>query len=189
MGIYKYLKNAWQNNKDESSLQKLYVEWRRQPTTHRVEYPFRLDRARALGYIAKPGIFVVRQRVSSGGHKRPDWSGGRHSSNMGVRLNLRKNYKLIAEERAARKFKNCEVLNSYFVGHDSKNYWFEVIMADRTNPSVLSDKRTSWLSNGAQQGRVFRGLTSSGRKVRGLRNKGMGAEKARPSRRSHFRRM
>lgn len=189
MGVYKYLKDLWQNGNDHDTWQKRYIEWRRQPVTLRIEYPSRLDRARSLGYRGKAGLFLVRQRVSSGSHTRPDWSGGRHSSNSGIRLNLRKNYKLIAEERAARKFTNCEVLNSYFVGHDAKHYWFEVIMVDRTNPSTLSDHRTSWVANGAQKGRVFRGLTSAGRKVRGLRHKGMGAEKARPSRRSHFRRM
>lgn len=188
MGVYKYLKQLWQNDHD-SNMAERYVEWRRQPVTYRIERPTRLDRARALGYHAKQGIFVVRQRVSSGGHTREDWSGGRHSSNSGVRLNLRKNYQLISEERTARKFKNCEVLNSYFVGHDAKNYWYEVIMLDKNHPNTLADHRTSWIANPAHKGRVFRGLTSAGHKVRGLRHKGMGAEKARPSRRSHFRRM
>jgi len=32
--------------------------------------------------------------------------------------------------------------------------------------------------------RVFRGLTSAGKKIRGLRRKGRGAEKVRPSRKA-----
>ena len=38
-----------------------------------------------------------------------------------------------------------------------------------------------------QRGRAFRGLTSAGRKMRGLLNKGRGAEKLRPSIRAHNR--
>lgn len=186
MGLFKYLVKNWRN--DEMSVEtkrdKL-VKMRREPVTLRVERPERLDRARALGYRAKPGIFIVRQRVGRGSHTRPDWSGGRHSHNMGTRLNLRKNYQLIAEERANKKYPNCEVINSYYVLEDGKNYWFEVIMVDRAHPSVLADHRTSGYA--FQAGRVHRGLTSAGRKVRGLRHKGKGAEKARPSRRAHKR--
>jgi large subunit ribosomal protein L15e len=68
--------------------------------------------------------------------------------------------KLIAEERAARRFPNLEVLNSYWVWEDGVHKWFEVLMVDRT---LLPE-----LSLGKGRGRAFRGLTSSGRKVRGL---------------------
>lgn len=187
MGLYKYLSNNWRENIMPAELKReRLIQWRREPVTLRIERPTRLDRARALGYSAKLGIFVVRQRVSRGSHRRPDWSGGRHSSNMGARLNLRKNYRLIAEERTAKVYPNCEVLNSYYVVEDGKHYWYEVIMLDRAHPSVLADKRTSWIAG--EHGRAFRGLTSAGKKVRGLRHKGMGAEKARPSRRAHSRR-
>jgi len=162
------------------------IKWRREPVTTRIERPTRLDRARALGYRAKQGIFIVRQRVSRGSHRRPDWSGGRHSHNMGARLNLRKNYQLIAEERAGESYLNCEVLNSYYVAEDGKNYWYEVILVDKEHPSVLADNRTSWIST--QHGRAYRGLTSAGKKVRGLRYKGLGSEKTRPSRGAYLRR-
>ena len=52
-----------------------------------------------------------------------------------------------------------------------------------TNPGTISQPRLSfdnWKS-AAQRGRVYRGLTSSGKKSRGLRRKGKGAEKIRPS--------
>jgi large subunit ribosomal protein L15e len=104
---------------------------------------------------------------------------------MGARLNLHKNYQAIAEMRANKAFPNCEVLNSYYVAEDGKNYWYEVILADKANPSVLADQKTAWVSTA--HGRTFRGITSAGRKHRGLRNKGKGAEKARPSRRAHSR--
>ncbi len=188
MGLFKYLAQNWRETAMPADLKKQrLIQWRREPATIKVEYPTRLDRAKALGYRAKQGIFVVRQRVSRGSHRREDWSGGRHSHNMGARLNLRKSYKLIAEERAGKQYTNCEVLNSYYVAEDGKNYWYEVILTDRTHPSVLADKRTNWVVE--QHGRVYRGLTSAGRKTRGLRHKGLGLEKARPSRRANLRKL
>ncbi len=185
MGVYKYLAKNWRDQPAELNKANL-VLWRQEPVTKRIENPTRLDRARALGYRAKQGIFLVRQRVSRGSHTRPDWSGGRHSSNMGIRMNLRKSYQLIAEERAANVYPNCEILNSYYVTEDGKHYWFEVIVVDRAHPSVLADHRTNWIAR--QTGRVYRGITGAGRRTRGLLHKGMGSEKARPSRRAHSRR-
>ena len=186
MGLYKYLVQNWRKEAMPAELKRArLIQWRREPATNRIESPTRLDRARALGYRAKQGIFVVRQRVSRGSHRRPDWSGGRHSHNMGARLNLRKNYQMIAEERAADAYLNCEILNSYYVAEDGKHYWYEVIVADRAHPSVVADKRTSWVVK--QRSRVYRGLTGAGRRTRGLLHKGMGSEKARPSRRANLR--
>lgn len=185
MGVYKYLVQAWRSPTVlHDSIKQKMIEWRRQPVTIRVEHPTRLDRARALGYRAKQGIFIVRQRVRRGSHIRPDWSGGRHSHNMGIRMNLHKNYQAIAEERANKAHVNCEVLNSYYVAEDGKNYWYEIILVDRTNPSVIADKRTAWITK--HKGRASRGLTSAGRRTRGLMRKGMGAEKVRPSRRANL---
>lgn len=187
MGVYKYLKKNVASVSKEDRKDKL-VLWRREPVTNRIDYPSRLDRAHAVGYRAKDGMFLVRQRVSRGGHTRPDISGGRHSHNMGIRLNLRKNYRHIAEERCQDAFPNCEVLNSYFADNDGKHYWFEIVMVDKQHPQTLADPRTSWIAEPQHKGRVYRGLTSAGRKTRGLRHKGTGSEKARPSRRAHSRR-
>ena len=60
---------------------------------------------------------------------------------------------------------------------------FEVILVDRSHPVVLADKRLIGIA--AQTGRVFRGVTSAGRRGRGLRSKGQGAEKVRPSRQAN----
>ena len=187
MSINKYLRQSWQ--KPNPDLLKVWrerlIQWRREPSTLRVEHPTRLDRARALGYRAKLGFLVVRQRVGRGGHQRP-WKGGRSSKQMRVKLALRKSYQLIAEERANKKFVNCEVLNSYFVARDGKNAWYEIILVDRTHPAVAADERIAWIAN--QRGRVFRGLTPVGRRMRGLGQKGKGAEKARPSRNAYSKR-
>ena len=190
MGVYKYLKKAWQKKKlPAQEARDRLANFRTEEVTKRLEHPTRLDRARSLGYRAKPGIFIVRQRVTRGPHQRPNFTGGRRPRNMSPRMNLRKDYRLIAEERAVKKYVNCEVVNSYYVGKDGKNFWFEIILADKAHPSVLADKRTSWLAFPANRRRVFRGLTSAGKGIRGLHKKGKGTEKARPSRRANLRRL
>ena len=182
MGYLKYVKQAFRKPSDEQKqLQKTrMIQWRKDPVTLRIDRPTRMDRARSLGYKAKQGIIVVRQRVLRGGHTRPRINHGRRPSRNHTRKNLDKNYQQICEERAAKKFVNCEVLGSYFVGKDGKHNWYEVLLVDRMNPQVLHDKNL--LGIAAQRGRVFRGVTSAGRKSRGLQNKGQGAEKLRPSR-------
>ena len=154
----------------------------------KIEHPSNLARARKLGFKAKQGIIVARVRVrkGSGGHKRP--VAGRRPKAMGVNKLTRKiSIQSIAEHRAARKFTNCEVLNSYWVGEDGKSKYFEVILVDTANPSIVNDKDLNWLLEKQHSGRAFRGLTSSGKKGRGLLNKGFGAEKVRPSLRAHDR--
>lgn len=99
---------------------------------------------------------------------------------MGVKkITSKKSLKRIAEERAARKFPNLEVLNSYWVWEDGVYKWFEVILVDPHHPVIKSDPDINWICEPQHRGRVFRGLTSEGRKNRGLRKKGKGAEKVR----------
>lgn len=175
MGAYKYIKENWGKNR---ILQRdRLTKWRSEPATVKVDHPTRLDRAHALGYKAKQGVFIVRQRIERGGRMRPKFRKGRKPKNMRRRLVLDMNYQSVAEQRAVKKYPNCEVLNSYFVGKDGINYWFEVIMVDRMHPAVLKDKNLMEIAK--QKRRVFRGRTSSERKSRGLRRKGFGAEKVR----------
>ncbi len=165
MGLYKYLKQNW--GKDKALQRQRLIDWRTEPVTVKLDHPSRLDRAHALGYKAKQGIFVVRQRIERGGRMRPAFKKGRKPKKRRRRLVLDMNYQSVAEQRAVKKFPNCEVLNSYFVGQDGINYWFEIIMIDRTHPAVIADKQLKWISE--QKGRVFRGKTSAERKSRGLR--------------------
>ncbi len=187
---YAYIREAWKNPW-EGYVGKLMWErlqrWRREPAVVRIERPTRLDRARALGYKAKKGVIVVRVRIRRGGRRAGRPNKGRKTKSLMVsRLTPKKSLQWIAEERAARKYPNMEVLNSYWVGEDGKHKWFEVILVDRAHPAIQSDKNLSGIAR--QRGRVFRGLTSSARKSRGLRRKGRGAEKVRPSYRANFRR-
>jgi large subunit ribosomal protein L15e len=152
-------------------------QWRKENTVTRIERPTNTERARSLGYKAKQGIVVARVRVPKGKRKRPMPSGGRVPKRAGRFFSLGKSKQVVAEEKAARKFPNLEVLNSYNVGKDGESIWFEVILADREHPAISKDLK--WIMS--SKGRAFRGRTSAGRKSRGLMNKGRGAEKVRPS--------
>ena len=185
---YKYLAEAWSKPEksfvDELMRQRL-IEWRRQPTIYRIEKPTRLDRARKLGYKAKQGFVVVRVRVRRGGLRKQRPKAGRRPKRMGVKkFKPAKSLRLIAEERAARKFPNLEVLNSYWVGEDGRSKWFEVLMVDPNHPAIKADKDINWICRRQHRGRVFRGLTSASKKVRSLRRRGKGAEKFRPSKKA-----
>ena len=189
MALTQYLRQLWRKPTPATTLlfKERLVRWRTEPVTVRVLRPTRLDRARALGYKPKSGLFVVRQRMLRGGRKRPTIKKGRRSKHMRHRKVLGKNYQQIAEERVNRRFINCEVLGSYYVARDGRHYWYEVVIADRHHPVVRSST-VGWVAAKQHRLRSLRGLTSAARKARGLRNKGKGAEKARPSSRAHGRR-
>ena len=103
------------------------------------------------------------------------------------RLTPKKSIQWIAEERAADKFPNTEVLNSYYVGEDGRYKYYEVILVDTEQPQIKSDPRINWITSDSHNGRTYRGLTSAGYKGRGLRTGRTGANKSRPSIRSNGR--
>ncbi len=185
---YKYIAEAWAKSErsyvDELMRQRL-IEWRKQPTITRIEKPTRLDKARKLGYKAKQGIVIARTRVRRGGLRKQRPKAGRRPKRMGVlKFKPAKSLRLIAEERTAKKFPNLQVLNSYWVGEDGRSKWFEVIMVDPNHPAIKADKNLNWITQKQHTKRVFRGLTSAGKKIRSLRRKGKGAEKFRPSKKT-----
>jgi large subunit ribosomal protein L15e len=49
----------------------------------------------------------------------------------------------------------------------------------------MKDPKINWVTNVSTKRRVLRGKTSAGQRGRGLRHKGKGAEKIRPSRRAN----
>lgn len=181
MSVYKHIRKLW--TKPKKNLGDVWKErliaWRKEPTTVRVERPTRLDRARSLGYRAKGGVIVVRQRISRKQRQRPQVAGGRRPKAFRHKKVTNINYQAIAEQRANKKYVNCEVLNSYYVAEDGQNMWYEVILLDKAHPQIKSDKEYNFVMYST--GRAFRGKTSAGKKHRGLRSKGKGAEKVRPS--------
>jgi large subunit ribosomal protein L15e len=190
MSMYKYLRDLWKAPKKNlgDAYKQHLIEWRKEPVTIRILKPTRIDRARALGYKAKTGFVIVRQRVDRRRRKRPEIDGGRRPKHNRSLQVVNKNYQHIAEERANKKFKNCEVLGSYYLAEDGQHKWYEIILVDPDASQIKADKGLNWIGKNNQTGRVYRGLTSAGRKARGLNNKGKGAEKVRPSKAANLRR-
>ena len=186
MGLHKHVSAAWKKPK-EGIPSRYRIDrmagWRKEPVFIRIDKPTRIDAARRVGYKAKQGVVVVRTRVRRGGLRKGKIHMKRKPSKAGIKkITMGKSIQRIAEERSARRYPNLEVLNSYWVGEDGKNKFYEVIMIDPQHPAIKSDKNMGWVSSGSShRGRAFRGKTGAGKRGRGLLNKGKGAEKLRPS--------
>lgn len=163
-GLFHYLRQSWKKP-DKETLKDRMIKWRTTNTIVKVEKPLRLDRAKALGYKAKKGVIVVRIRLKRGGHKKSRPNKGRRTKRMTIRKNLKMNYQEIAEQRVARKYTNLEVLNSYWIGKDGINYFYEVILIDPSKKEIQSDKEFSKLIKSPKK-RALRALTSSAKKSR-----------------------
>jgi large subunit ribosomal protein L15e len=171
MSAAKYIQETFQKEYSGKSpeLWKHYkeklIEWRRGENFARIEKPTNPARAHALGYKSKPGFVLVRTKIRRGGRRKSRPNSRRMPSKMGVnKFKPHKSLQLIAEERVARKYPNCEVLNSYWVGEDGSNKYFEVMLVDRSHPAIVADKDINWIIT--KRGRVHRGLTSAGKKSR-----------------------
>ncbi len=181
---YKHMNEKWIEGQQERSdiVRSRLIVWRKQGTMVKLDRPTRLGRARNLGYKAKQGYVIVRIMTGRGPRERPRPKKGRKPSGMGVtKYTPQKSRRWIAEERVARKYVNMRVLNSYWVGNDHKWVWYEVILVDPSHPVIYNDPNINWICDPTHKGRVHRGLTSAGKRSRGLRKKGRGAEKVRPS--------
>lgn len=167
MGYYKYLKENFRTKASAAAQKERLIEWRSQPAVVRIMNPTIPTRARALGYKSKLGFVIVRGRVGKGGRHRPKIKRGRKPRNFGKQGYFPSNgHQVMIERRANRVYPNLEVLNSYKVGEDGKNKWFEIIMIDPAHPAIKKDKDVRAKN---QKRRAFRGLTSAGQKSRGLR--------------------
>lgn len=181
--MYSYLKQAWMKPNRELLRERL-IEWRAGNSLVVVDKPLRIDRARSLGYKDKVGFIIVRSKIRRGGRKREMMDRkGRKTRKQTNRKTLKMNYQWIAEIRAARKFKNLEVLNSYPLAKDGKHYFYEIIMVDPSRPEIKNDPVLKWISSGKNSKRAERGLTSAAKKSRGLQsNRGKSPTlKVRPS--------
>jgi large subunit ribosomal protein L15e len=184
-GLSHHLRETWKRPKDNipsDYRRERMTQWRHEPVFQRIPKPTRIDAARRVGYRAKQGITVVRTRIRRGGLRKSKINAKRKPSKMGMRkITMAKSTQRLAEERVGKKYPNMEVLNSYWVGQDGKQKFFEVILVDPNHPVIKADKQLSWVGNSRHRGRVHRGKTSAGKRGRGLYNKGKGAEKLRPS--------
>jgi len=185
-----YVEELWRKKQSDVLRFLLRVrcwEYRQLPSIVRVTRPSRPDKARRLGYKAKQGIVVYRVRVRRGGRKRPVNKGQVYGKpvHQGItQLKFARNLRSVAEERAGRRCGGLRVLNSYWVNEDSTYKFYEVIMVDPSHTAVKKDARLNWICAPTMKHRELRGLTSAGRKHRGLRKKGHLASKIRPSRRA-----
>lgn len=178
-GMYHYLGEAWKKP-DKKILRERMIEWRKSDSLTKVEKPLRIDRARSLGYKAKKGFVIIRVKIRRGGHKRTRPNKGRRSKRLHTNKNLKMSYQWIAEQRVEKKYKNLTVLNSYKLGKDGMHYFYEVICVDSSKPEIKNDKNLSWTSNPKNKKRTMHGVTSAGKKSRGLMNKHP-TSKVRPS--------
>ena len=129
----------WKENSIE--LREKAVIWRKQNAVTRVDKPSRITRARRLGYKAKQGIAVVRMRVGTGGMRKQRPRGGRRPKHLGVtRIKAAVSMKQVAERRVLERYPNMKLLGSYFLYKDGMHYWFEIILADPSHPSIAKDK-------------------------------------------------
>lgn len=105
--------------------------------------------------------------------------------NQGItQLKSNRNLRNVAEERVGRRCGGLRVLNSYWVNEDSAYKYFEVIMVDPMHNAIRNDARVNWICNPVHKHRELRGLTSAGKKYRGLRGKGSRYSKNAPSKRA-----
>ncbi|KAJ9577358.1 hypothetical protein L9F63_006102, partial [Diploptera punctata] len=121
-------------------------QYRQLTKMHRAPRPSRLDKARRMGYKAKQGFVVFRIRVRRGGRKRPVPKGatfGKPKSHGVNQLKPTRNLQSIAEERV-------------------------VILVDPAHKAIRRDAKINWMCKAVMKHRELRGLTSAGRKSRGL---------------------
>lgn len=195
MGYYKYVGNLYKGIKNKigqpenKQFKELIISrrkvWRKGASIVRVEKPTRVDKARKYGYKSKQGFVVVRSRIRRGGARKSRPSRGRKPGGMGIKKITRaKSLQRICEERVDKRFPNLEVLGSYWLWEDGQFKWYEVVLVDPSHPCIISDKDVGWICEVQHKSRAQRGLTPAGKKGRGLKKKGKGTEKVRPSIRS-----
>ncbi|MFH1306665.1 MAG: 50S ribosomal protein L15e [Candidatus Micrarchaeota archaeon] len=160
MGMYDHIRRTFEREYKERSevYRHRLSKWRGENSVVKLERPTNLTRARTLGWKAKQGYIIVRVRTGRGQRKRPKPMGGRKPGKNIRYLSPGVSSRKMAEQRAGRKYRNMEVLNSYWVGEDGQKKYFEIILVD---PKYYKGK--------ISKTRIFRGLTSASRKGRGMR--------------------
>merc|ERR1712083_638460 len=194
MTAYKYLQQIWRKKQCEAMQYILRLrtwEYRQLPRIHRVTKPSRPDKARRLGYKAKQGYVVYRVAVRRGSRKTMAPGGviyGKPKDQGINQMKCTRSLRALAEERVGRKMGALRVLNSYWVGQDGTYKFYEVIMVDPAHKVIRDDPRINWLCRPVHKHREIRGLTTAGKKSRGLQQRGNKDNKVRPSRTASWKR-
>ena len=193
MGAYKYLEELYKKKQSDVLRFLLRVrcwEYRQLNVIHRASRPSRPDKARRLGYKAKQGYVIYRVRVRRGNRKKHAPKGATYGKpvHQGVNhLKPHRSLRVFAEERVGRKAANLRVLNSYWVNQDGVHKYFEVICVDPNHKAIRRDARINWIADPVHKHREARGLTSAGKKSRGI-GKGHGFNKTKGGRKATYRR-
>jgi large subunit ribosomal protein L15e len=190
MVAYSFINEIWRKKQSDVMSFLLQVrawEYRNLPTIYRIKKPSRPEKARQLGYKSKQGFVVYRVKVRRGDRKKPVSKGitSGKPKNHGVnQMKYSRNKRSIAEERVGKICGNLRILNSYWINEDSSFKFFEVILVDPNHKCIRRDFKINWICLSHSKHRELRGITSAGKKSRGLRRKGHRANKIRPSVRS-----
>ncbi len=142
MSAYKEISKTWQGifHEKKGDIRARAVELRKEPAMLRVDRPWRLGRARALGYKAKEGVVVVRMRVSRGGMRKQRPTSGRRPKHMGVlKIKSDVSAQQVAERRVSERHPNMKLIGSYPVWKDGIHAWYECILVDPLHPAIKSD--------------------------------------------------
>ncbi|CAD7699794.1 unnamed protein product [Ostreobium quekettii] len=194
MGAYKYIEELWRKKQSDVLRYLLRIrswEYRQWPSIVRLTRPSRTEKAHKLGYKAKQGFVVYRVRVRRGNRKKKASKGivyGKPVHQGITSIKPKKNHQSLAEERVGRKCGALRVLNSYWINEDSTYKYYEVILVDPFHQAIRNDPRINWICRPVHKHREMHGLTSSGRKYRGLVGKGHRHTHCRPSRRADWKR-
>jgi len=187
MGAYKYLEELWKKKQSDVLRFLLRIrcwELRHLPVVHRATHPTRPDKARRLGYKAKQGFVIYRVRVRRGNRKRPNPKGivyGKPANQGITHLKWYRSHQSKAEERVGKRCGNLRVLSSYWINQDARYKYYEVVLVDPAHTTIRNDPRINWIVRPVFKHRELRGLTSTGRKNRGLVGKGPTRALVRPS--------
>ncbi|KAM7232569.1 hypothetical protein CapIbe_017330 [Capra ibex] len=174
MGAHQYIQELWR--KQQSGVMRFLLrvrrwQYRQLLALPRAPRPTRPDKARRLGYKAKQVYVICRIHVHRGGRKRPFPKGATYGKPVhhGVnQLKFARSLQSVAEERAGRHCGALRVLNSYWVGEDSTYKFFEVILIDPLHKAIRRNPDTQRITKAVHERREMQGLTSAGRKSRGL---------------------
>ena len=140
--MYSQISKTWQDifHEGTADIKARAVLLRKEPAMLRVERPWRLDRARSLGYKAKEGVVVVRMRVSRGGMRKKRPTSGRRPKHMGVlKIKSAVSSQEVAERRVLQRHPNMKLLGSYFVWKDGIHAWYECVLVDPMHPAIRKD--------------------------------------------------
>merc|ERR1711978_400858 len=145
--------------------------FRQLPAIHRASRPSRPEKARLMGYKAKQCYVVYRVRVRRGCRKRLAPKGATYGKPVheGVnQLKFQRRIQSVAEERAGKAMGGLRVVNSYWAAEDSTYKYYEVVMVDPQHKVIRRDADMQWITQPVHKHRECKGLTSAGKKSRGV---------------------